>query len=297
MLAITLVAAGCATVKHPNPNDPWESYNRGMYAFNTKVDDVVFKPIAKGYEAITPKPVRTCVHNMFNNVEDLWSALNSFIQGRGVDFFNTLGRFLVNTTLGLGGCFDVNSQLGGQRVVNDFGTTLGVWGLGSGPYVVLPILGPSTVRDTAAWATTAAATFSENSQFFTPLAPILTIQNIPLRNGVLALQVVDARANLLDAEKLVNQIALDKYSFIRDAFLQRRHALLESKLHGKSTTALPNYDDQALPNYSDPALPKYDDPDKPGYTDVVPVKVQPAAAPAKSGGQAATGVPATSAKH
>lgn len=280
LLALTLLAAGCTTVKHPNPNDPWESYNRSMYAFNTKVDDVVMKPIAKGYQAITPKPARTCIHNMFNNVEDLWSAFNSFIQGRGVDFFNTLGRVLVNTTLGLGGCFDVNTQLGGKRIANDFGTTLGVWGVGQGPYFVLPFLGPSTVRDTAATATTAAATFSDNTQYFSPLAPIMAIDNIPVRNGVLALQVVDARANLLDAEKIMNQIALDKYSFIRDAYLQRRHALLQSKLHGKGASALPNYgNDQSLPDYSDPALPKYDDPDQTSYSGVVPVQAKPTGRP------------------
>jgi phospholipid-binding lipoprotein MlaA len=273
MLAITLVAAGCATVKNPNPKDPWESYNRGMYAFNTKVDQVVFKPIATGYEKVTPKPVRTCVHNMFNNIEDLWSAFNSFIQGRGVDGFNTLGRFMFNSTMGLGGCFDVNSKMGGKRIVNDFGITLGVWGLKPGPYFVLPIWGPSTLRDSAATGITAAATFSDNTKYFYPLAPIMAIDNIPLRNGILALYVVDARASLLDSEKLVDQIALDKYSFIRDAYLQRRHALVESKLHrGNENGGAP-----ALPNYSDSPLPNYSDPDDPGYSGTEPVQVKPGA--------------------
>ncbi|TAM83745.1 MAG: VacJ family lipoprotein [Candidimonas sp.] len=297
ILAATLLAAGCATVKNPSPNDPWESYNRGMYAFNTKVDAVVFKPIATGYEKVTPKPVRTCIHNMFNNVADLWSAFNSFIQGRGVDFANTLGRVLLNTTMGIGGCFDVNSAIGGRRIVNDFGITLGVWGLSPGPYFVLPILGPSTVRDSAATATTAAATFSNDSKFFSPLAPIMAIRNIPLRNGVLVLNVVDARASLLDSEKLLDQIALDKYSFIRDAYLQRRHALVQSKLRNGHEDALPDYSDSPnsssppLPghpkptNPSGPSLPNYSDPGDVGnsaqssYSGVVPVSVQQAGTP------------------
>jgi len=264
MLAVAAIAAGCAHVQHPNPNDPWESYNRGMYAFNTKVDDVFLKPVAKGYNTVTPKPVRTCIHNMFNNLEDVWSAFNSFLQGRGIDFFNTLGRVLFNTTMGLGGCIDVDSMNGGKRVVNDFGVTLGVWGVKAGPYVVLPLLGSSTARDSAAWGTTLAATFSDKASFFSEAAPIMAIDNIPVRNSVIGLGIIDARANLLDTEKLVDQVALDKYSFIRDAYLQRRKALVQRPREGSESGA-------ALPDYSDPTLPDYSDPGDPGYDGVQPV--------------------------
>lgn len=277
VLASAAILAGCASVPNPNPNDPWESYNRSMYAFNTEVDDVIFKPIAKGYNFVTPKPVRTCVHNMYNNVQDIWSAFNSFIQGNGVDFINTIGRVLLNTTMGIGGCFDVHSMNGGKRVVNDFGITLGVWGVHAGPYLVLPLLGPSTARDGAATATTMLAALSDSTKYFNRAAPIMLIDNIPVRNSVIALGLIDARANLLDTEQLINQVALDKYSFIRDAYLQRRKALVhEHKATPGSPESLPDYSQQSLPDYSDQNLPQYDDPADPEYSGVEPVSVSPA---------------------
>lgn len=232
--------SGCASVSQPNPNDPWESYNRTMYKINDNVDRAVIRPIASTYKAITPKPARTCISNMFHNVEDVWSAANSFLQGRPHDFFNTLGRVLFNTTMGIGGCFDVASKNGAQRIPNDLGTTLGVWGIGSGPYVILPILGPSTVRDGTALAGGLAAGFSQTS-------PITSIKNIPVRNSILGLYFVDVRSGLLDTEELVNDIALDRYSFIRDAYLQRRQSLVNSKLRDPNDDSygadLPNYED------------------------------------------------------
>src|SRR3546814_20344238 len=117
------MAAGCANVQHPKPNDPWESYNRSMYAFNKKVDNAVLKPVATGYNAVTPEPVRTCIHNLFHNMRDIWSAFNSFIQGNGVDFTNTIGRIMFNTTMGLRGCFELDSLNRGKRVSPAYGTT------------------------------------------------------------------------------------------------------------------------------------------------------------------------------
>jgi phospholipid-binding lipoprotein MlaA len=283
VLASAAILAGCASVPNPSPNDPWESYNRSMYAFNTKVDDVILKPIAKGYNFVTPKPVRSCIHNMFNNVEDVWSAFNSFIQGNGVDFINTIGRVLFNTTMGIGGCFDMHSMNGGKRVVNDFGITLGVWGVHPGPYLVLPFLGPSTARDGAATATSLVATFSDNTKYFNPAAPIMAIENIPVRNSVLALNIIDARANLLDTEQLVDQVALDKYSFIRDAYLQRRRSLVRAhKAKPGSQDSLPDYNQQSLPDYSDQSLPQYDDPADADYSDVEPVSTSTVPAADKS---------------
>lgn len=235
-----VVITGCATVEHPNPNDPWESYNRTMDKINYNVDNALVKPIANTYKALTPQPVQSCIHNMFRNVGDVWSAANSFLQGRPHDFFNTLGRVLFNTTMGVGGCFDVASKNGAHRIPNDFGTTLGVWGIGSGPYVVLPLIGPSTVRDSAALAGGAAVGFSESS-------PIVAIKNVPVRNSILGLYFVDLRTGLLDADAMVNDIALDRYSFIRDAYLQRRQSLVNRKLRDPMDDSygddLPDYED------------------------------------------------------
>ena len=235
-----LVITGCATVEHPNPNDPWESYNRTMDKINYNVDNALVKPIANTYKTLTPQPVQSCIHNMFRNVGDVWSAANSFLQGRPHDFFNTLGRVLFNTTMGVGGCFDVASKNGAQRIPNDFGTTLGVWGIGSGPYVVLPLIGPSTVRDSAALAGGVAVGFSESS-------PIVAIKNVPVRNSILGLYFVDLRTGLLGADAMVNDIALDRYSFIRDAYLQRRQSLVNRKLRSPTDDSygddLPNYED------------------------------------------------------
>lgn len=240
--AATVVAlmTGCASVSQPNPDDPWESYNRTMDTINYNIDHALLRPVASAYEALTPKPARTCVANIFNNMGDVWSATNSFLQGRPHDFFNTLGRVLFNTTMGIGGCFDVASKNGSKRIPNDFGTTLGVWGIGSGPYVVLPLLGPSTLRDTTAMAGTTAIGFGKTT-------PISSLKNVPVRNSILGLYFVDVRTGLLDAEDLVNNIALDRYSFIRDGYLQRRQSLINSKLRDPFDDSygsdLPDYED------------------------------------------------------
>ena len=241
LLGATSLAAGCASVSHSNPDDPWESYNRGMYTFNDTVDRAVLKPIASGYATITPQPVQTSIHNIFNNVADVWSAANSFLQGQGHDFVNTLGRVLFNSTMGLGGCIDVASMNGSRRIQNDFGVTLGVWGFSSGPYVVLPFLGPSSVRDGTGTLGTIAAGIS-------PITPVFEMDNIPLRNSIIGLYAVDTRASLLDADKLVNEVALDRYSFIRDAYMQRRKALVDSR---RADVGAPDYTKDNLPDYSD----------------------------------------------
>ncbi len=246
VLAVVL-ASGCASVPNPTPSDPWESYNRSMFQFNETVDGALFKPIAHGYEAVTPKPVRTCIDNIFNNVGDLFSSLHSFMQGRGHDGVNSFGRVLFNSTMGLGGCIDVASMKGVPRIPNDMGVTLGVWGFGNGPYVVLPFLGASTLRDGIGTGISFAAELSTNSA-------ILALDNVPVRNSLVALNVVDLRASLLYADDMVDRIALDRYSFIRDAYLQRREAMVKGQLRGVSASegALPDYEeDDTLPDYED----------------------------------------------
>src|SRR5690606_30320584 len=256
--------------------DPLESYNRSMFAFNDAVDRNLLTPVAKGYQAVVPSPVRTCVTNIFNNFGDIWSGINSFLQGRGLDSVNTFGRVLFNSTMGLGGCIDVASMKGAPRIQNDFGTTLGVWGIGQGPYFVLPLLGPSTFRDTAG---TVGDGFGGAAVYANPGA----ISDVPVRNTVWGISIVNSRANLLNASDLMNDVALDRYSFLRDAYLQRRQALLNQKLgpvvldqaggQGKAGNGnLPTYDDPeaggagtagagAAGAAPDPNLPVYDYPE------------------------------------
>ncbi|CAB3663222.1 MlaA family lipoprotein [Achromobacter pestifer] len=227
--------AGCAAPQNPDPRDPWEGFNRGVYKFNDTVDRAVFKPVAQAYTFVTPQPVRSCVHNIFSNVSDLWSGANSFLQGRGHDFVNTLGRFLFNTTMGVGGCFDVASANGARKIPNDFGTTLGVWGFSQGPYLVLPFFGSSSVRDGVGLAGDFAGTTYG-------YMGIDSIDNVRLRNSLWGLRVVDTRASLLSATDTIDRVALDPYSFIRDAYLQRRNAMVLGQ-RVNDEDALPNYED------------------------------------------------------
>lgn len=251
-LAALALVSGCATVNNPNPRDPFESYNRTMYAINYNIDQALFRPIASAYRTLTPQPAQNCFRNMFNNLGDIWSAANSFLQGRPHDFFNTLGRVLFNTTMGVGGCFDVASQMGSRRIPNDFGTTLGVWGIPTGPYIELPLLGPSTLRDTASYAVVVADIDS-----LTEVFPIMAIKNVPVRNSLMGVYIVNMRANLLDADELVNEVALDRYSFIRDAYLQRRDAMVESRRDGgmAGDASLPDYGDDDYDDDTTTAVP------------------------------------------
>src|SRR5690606_31446164 len=242
LTAAAILVGGCASVEPNNPRDPWEGYNRGMFAFNDAVDGAILKPIAYAYRDLTPKPARTCISNVFGNLNDMWSALNSFLQGRQHDFFNTLGRVLFNSTMGLGGCIDVASMNGAYAIPNDLGTTLGVWGMGSGPYFVLPFLGPSTVRDTTATVTSVAT--------ISPRTPIFAINNVPVRNTLLGIWVVAAPDELLDADALVNRTTLDRYSLSRHADLQRRDAFVNERTGRQDS--VPDYADDELPDYSYP---------------------------------------------
>jgi phospholipid-binding lipoprotein MlaA len=250
-LATVALLAGCAHVAKPTAHDPWESYNRGMYRFNDAVDRAVLKPVATGYETVMPQPARTCIHNIFGNLGDVWSGVNSLLQGRGRDFVDTFGRVLFNTTAGVGGCIDVASMHGARKIPNDFGMTLGVWGFGSGPYVVLPFLGSSTVRDGVGTGIALASPA-------TPTAAIFSIDDVPVRNSLIGLYIVDMRANLLEADRLVDKIAIDKYSFLRDAYLQRRKAMLESRMQGGHASTEDDLDHPAPQGQS---LPVYEDPD------------------------------------
>jgi phospholipid-binding lipoprotein MlaA len=210
-LAAAAALAGCATTSN-NPKDPFEGYNRAMFTFNDKVDNAVLKPTATAYKKVVPSFVQTGINNFFGNLSDVWTAANQFLQGRGAEGVNDVTRVALNTTFGLGGLIDVASASGLRKHNEDFGQTLGVWGVSSGPYLILPVLGPSTVRDTVVLPLDRKAD------------PWNYKDPVNVRNIGTALNVVDQRAVLLDASNLLEEAALDRYEFIRDGYLQRRES-------------------------------------------------------------------------
>ncbi|WP_298212780.1 VacJ family lipoprotein [Acidovorax sp.] len=211
LLLGALLLTGCATVANPDPRDPLESYNRSMTNFNEHVDALVLKPVAIAYKEATPAPVRTGVSNFFANLGDVWSFVNNVLQLRGEAAASSFMRVNVNTFMGLGGVLDIASELGIERYRQDFGLTLGRWGVDTGPYFVLPVLGPSTVRDAFALL----VDFNGN--------PLSYVDPVSARNSLYALRAVDVRSNLLRAGAVLDSAALDKYSFTRDVYLQVRN--------------------------------------------------------------------------
>jgi phospholipid-binding lipoprotein MlaA len=207
--ALTL-ASGCASGPKANPVDPFEPFNRGVMRFNDVVDEAVLVPAATAYRRVLPSLVRTGVNNFFGNLADVWSFANSVMQLKLEHSAQTFMRVNVNTVFGLGGLLDIATEAGIDRHSEDFGQTLGRWGVPSGPYVVLPLLGSSTVRDTA------ALTIDRQGDLLN------LIHDIPWRNSFYFVRVVDARSNFLRASQLLDNAALDKYTFTRDAYLQRR---------------------------------------------------------------------------
>ncbi len=205
-----LLLAGCASVAQPDPHDPWESYNRSMTRFNDAVDEAVLKPVATAYKTVLPQTARTGVGNFFGNLGDVWSFVNNVLQAKPEGALHSFWRVAINTTLGLGGLFDPATEMRLERHREDFGQTLGYWGADSGPYLVLPLLGSSTLRDTLALP----LDFYGN--------PVGQVNDVPVRNSLVGLQFVDTRARLLQAGDMLEEAALDPYSFKRDAYLQKR---------------------------------------------------------------------------
>lgn len=232
--ALSLLVAGCAaTSGDPDPRDPLESMNRSIYAFNDTMDRAVLKPVAQAYRTVTPAPVRSCAANFFGNLRDVWYSANSFLQGRVPDGINMVGRVLMNTTVGGLGCFDPATAAGVPSIPRDFGSTLGVWGVDSGPYLVLPFFGPSTVRDGVGRVVDVYGSVIDQ------------VERIRVRNSLWGTQIVVDRERLLDAGDMVDDLALDPYIFIRDAYLQRRQAIINGS---RGDDALPDY---SLPDYGD----------------------------------------------
>lgn len=218
LAAVLLALAGCATTAGGGAGDgdpsaradPFESFNRSVFAFNDAIDQAVLKPVAKGYEAVVPRPARDMLGNFFGNLADLWTAANQLLQGKPAEAFSDLSRFVVNSTFGFGGIADVASAMGFEKHDEDFGQTLGVWGVPSGPYLVLPLLGPSSFRDAPARGLDMAAD------------PLNEIGSRGQANNLWLTRLIDGRARLFPAERVLEGAALDKYSFTRDAWLQRR---------------------------------------------------------------------------
>ena len=212
------VMSGCATIPADSgndPRDPIESLNRQVFEFNDVVDRVLLKPVAQAYQYVLPEPVRDCISNMFSNLREPSNAVNNLLQGKPIDAASDLCRFVVNTTVGLAGCFDPARRMGLEKHNEDFGQTLGRWGLAAGPYLVVPIFGPSSVRD--AIGVYGAEPYLDLNFY---------IDNIRLRNSIIGARVVDQRAQLLETDDLISGAALDKYRFIRDGYLQRRRNLV-----------------------------------------------------------------------
>jgi phospholipid-binding lipoprotein MlaA len=206
---------GCASGPHASQYDPLEPFNRSVFRLNEGLDRAVFKPVATAYRDVTPAPVRTGVTSFFENLSDFGSLINNVLQAKPVEASDSLFRFTVNSFWGLGGIFDVASQMKIPKHKEDFGQTLGIWGLASGPYLVLPVLGSSTVRDSVGLVVDAQSSLLANAE------------NVPVRNSLTGLRVINTRANLLNAGNLLDQAALDKYTFSRDIYLQRRQSLIE----------------------------------------------------------------------
>lgn len=216
-LGVLLLLSACATLDGPtDPEDPFERYNRGMYAFNDAVDRAVLKPVAEGYVQHVPTPVRSGVNNFFSNLDDVVVLLNDLLQFKLQQAASDFGRILVNSTVGIYGLFDFASSAGLPKHNEDFGQTLGHWGVASGPYVVLPLLGPSSVRDGSGWLV--------DYRYTDPATQGLDDQ--ATENVLFATETINTRAGLLNASSLLDTAALDPYIFTRDAFLQRRESLV-----------------------------------------------------------------------
>ena len=210
LLIAAFLLVGCAGAH--NPNDPLEPFNRGVYRFNDAVDKAVVKPVAKGYNAVMPTFAKRMVSNFFSNLDDINVTLNDFLQFKFAQGISDGSRFLVNSTVGVFGLFDVASTGKLKKHNEDFGQTLGKWGIGNGPYLVLPILGPSTFRD-------GVGEYAD-----TLPNPTYQIEHIPTRNQVIVTQKINRRVELLDQEKVLDEASVDRYEFMRDTYLLYRES-------------------------------------------------------------------------
>lgn len=241
--SILIINTGCATLDGPaDPNDPLESYNRAMYQFNDTFDTYLVKPVAQGYDAITPAPVQKGISNFFSNLDDVLVIVNDLFQLKFKQAASDTGRFLINSTLGLFGLIDWASDMGLEKHNEDFGQTLGHWGVPSGPYFIIPFIGPSTIRDTTG--------FAVDESYFDPIYkevengyPVSSRDNESAVWSMTVIKAVDIRANLLKGEKILDEAALDPYVYLRELYLQRRKNLVYD---GKPPQEEPVFDESEL---------------------------------------------------
>ncbi len=220
--AVAMIAsAGCTTMRSPDARDPWEGLNRATFEFNDGLDRAVMKPAAEGYRFVTPEPARAAVRNFFSNLADPWIALNQLMQGKPRLAVDDFGRFIWNSTIGLLGLIDVASDMGLPKHNEDFGQTLAVWGVDFGPYFVLPLLGPSSARDASGVVVDAFAYLPWQIPKWADFNHRVTWQW-----SLSGLDIVQQRADLLDATNVMEELALDRYAFVRNAFFQRRRYLI-----------------------------------------------------------------------
>jgi phospholipid-binding lipoprotein MlaA len=239
-----LLAGGCATLDGPpNPDDPLESFNRSMFAFNENVDKYAFKPAAKGYNFVMPDFASKGVTNFFNNVDDIVVFFNELLQFKLAAAAATSARFVFNSTFGLLGLIDVATDMDLPKHYEDFGQTLAVWGVDSGPYLVLPFIGPMTVRDTAGLAVD-----------WTYFDPIFNRQTLTQSLVTLTIKYIDIRAGLIKTGNVLDDTVPDKYSFIRDAWMQRREFLIYDGKPPEDFSEDELFDDEDL--YNDDELSK-----------------------------------------
>ena len=210
---IALMISGCATYSGnamTNSSDPWQAVNRPFFAVNDTFDKMLFKPLAKGYDALTPDPVQNSITNFFSNLGEIDNAINNLFQGKPVQFATSIGRLAINSTVGIAGLFDVAAYVGLERAQEDLGQTFGTIGMRAGPYVVLPLLGSSSIRDIPGRIV---------SMYINPLS---WLDDVSFRNIMIGVNAVDSRANLLAKEDIASEISNDKYTLYKDAFLEER---------------------------------------------------------------------------
>ena len=210
---MSLIMTGCATYSGnsmTDSSDPWQAVNRPVFAVNDTFDQILFKPLAKGYDALTPEPIQNVVTNFFANLGEIDNAINNLFQGKPVKFATSIGRLAINSTVGIGGLFDVASYAGLERAPEDLGQTFGALGMQAGPYVVLPLLGSSSIRDLPGRIL---------SIYINPLS---WLDDVSFRNIMVGVNTVDSRANLLAKEDIASEISDNKYTLYRDAYLEER---------------------------------------------------------------------------
>jgi phospholipid-binding lipoprotein MlaA len=233
---LCIFLTGCASVSVKSSVDPWESWNRSIFNFNDSLDQGIVKPVATAYVTTVPAFVRTGVHNFFSNLTGVWTVVNSTLQLKPQAALEAFFRTAINSTLGLGGIIDVASDMNLEHRVSDFGQTLGHYGMPPGPYLVIPFLGSSTLRDTL------ASTLISRGDL------VWQLDSVAARNSLYALRLLDTRANLLRSSSVLEGVALDKYTFTRDIYLQvRRNDILDGKEPPQDPSEIPEFRENSVP--------------------------------------------------